>query len=306
VNQVSFARKAISPRLRADLFLFSAALIWGTGFVAQRVAAGSIGAFSFNGLRFLLAALVLLPFALRGWKRLDTRGWSGVGLLGLLLVAAAAFQQQGMIYTTAANAGFITGLYVVLVPIFLAILWRQPPRAVLWPAALIAGAGMFLLSTGGRMTPLNQGDALELAGAVLWAFQVILMGHLVKTIPPVQVAVGMNLVCGIVSLAIGFLFEPVINLALAQVGWAVVYTGIFSIGIGFTFQAIGQKEAPPADAAILLSLEALFAALFGWLLLSEVLTLVQWAGCMLMLTGMLLAQWSAFRPNGGFAKKAAD
>jgi drug/metabolite transporter (DMT)-like permease len=291
------SRKVITPRLRADLLLFSAAVIWGTGFVAQRVAAGEMGAFSFNGLRFLLAAAVLLPFARRAWKPLTAKGWLGVGLLGLLLVVAAAFQQLGMVYTTAANAGFITGLYVVLIPIFITIFWRQPPRAVLWPAALLAGAGMFLLSTGGSLTPMNQGDVLELAGAVVWAFHVILMGRLVRTIPPVQVAAGMNLVCGLVSLGVGLAFEGPLAAALGQVAWAVVYTGIFSIAIGFTFQAIGQTEAPAADAAILLSLEALFAALFGWMLLNELLTWVQWSGCMLMLAGMLLAQWDAFRPK---------
>jgi drug/metabolite transporter (DMT)-like permease len=299
MNRISLSsRNVLTPRLRADLLLLSAAVIWGTGFVAQRVAAGSIGAFSFNGLRFLLAALVLLPFALRSWKRLDRKGWAGVGLLGLLLVIAAAFQQTGMRYTTAANAGFITGLYVVLIPIFLSILWRQPPRAVLWPAAGMAAFGMYLLSTGGSLTPLNQGDALELAGAVMWAFHVILMGRLVRFVPPVQLMVGMNLVCGLVSLAIGFFFEPSILPALGGVAWAVVYTGIFSIAMGFTFQAMGQKEAPAADAAILLSLEALFAALFGWLVLNEVLSGVQWLGCILMLAGMLMAQWSLFRANG--------
>jgi drug/metabolite transporter (DMT)-like permease len=301
-NRYPFCSK-LSTRLRADLFLLSAAVIWGTGFVAQRVAAADIGAFSFNGLRFLLAAAVLLPFARRDWKRLDKKGWSGVGLLGVLLVGAAAFQQLGIAYTTAANAGFITGLYVVLIPIFMTIFWRQPPRVVLWPAALMAGAGMFLLSTGGRLTPLNRGDALELAGAVVWAFHVILMGRLVRSIPPVQVAAGMNLVCGAISLALGLAFEAPLGPAAGQVAWAVVYTGVFSIGIGFTFQAIGQKEAPAADAAILLSLEALFAALFGWMLLNELLTWEQWSGCMLMLAGMLLAQWSAFRPNG--ARSAA-
>jgi drug/metabolite transporter (DMT)-like permease len=292
MNRASFSSNSVfTPRLRADFFLLAAAVIWGTGFVAQRVAASSIGAFGFNGLRFTLAALVLLPFALRGWKKLDAKSWAGVGLLGLLLVAAAAFQQMGLEYTTAANAGFITGLYVVLIPIFLSIIWRQPPRAILWPAALMAAAGMYLLSTGGRLAPLNQGDALELAGAVIWAFHVILMGHLVRSIPPLHLMVGMNLVCGLVSMSTGLIFEPPILPALGGVAWAVIYTGLFSIALGFTFQAIGQKEAPAADAAILLSLEALFAAIFGWLLLGELLTGVQWLGCMLMLSGMLLAQW---------------
>jgi drug/metabolite transporter (DMT)-like permease len=300
-----FSNSVFTPRLRADLLLLSAAVIWGTGFVAQRIASASIGAFGFNGLRFLLAALVLLPFALRGWKRLDRKGWAGVGLLGLLLVAAAAFQQLGIRFTTAANAGFITGLYVVLIPIFLSILWRKPPRAVVWPAVAMAACGMYLLSTGGSLTPLNRGDALELAGAVIWAFHVILIGRLVRFVPAVQLMVGMNLVCGLVSLAIGFFFEPPILPVLGGVAWAVVYTGIFSIAMGFTFQAMGQKEAPAADAAILLSLEALFAALFGWLLLNEVLSGVQWLGCLLMLAGMLLAQGSLLWPNG-FRRRAVQ
>jgi drug/metabolite transporter (DMT)-like permease len=144
-----------------------------------------MGAFGFNGLRFTLAALVLLPFALRAWKNIDAKGLAGGRLAGVTAGRGGGFQQMGLVYTTAANAGFITGLYVVLIPIFLSIFWRQPPRAILWPAALIAG-GACTCSAPEGLAPMNQGDALELAGAVVWAFHVILMGRLVRSIPPLQ------------------------------------------------------------------------------------------------------------------------
>jgi len=280
-------------RLRADLALLLVAIVWGSAFAAQRLAAEQISAFTFNGLRFLVGALVLLPLTWRHWEHLDRRGLMGVALVGSVLFAGAAFQQLGLRYTTAGNAGFVTGLYVVLIPLILALGRKEPPRRGIWPASLLAATGMFLISTGGKIT-LKLGDIFELAGACMFALHVILIGVLVRRVEVLQLAVSQYLVCGLLSLLVGLGLGGSTLGSLASVWWAIVYTGIFSVGLGYTLQARAQKIAPPADAAILLSLEAVFAALFGWLLLDERLNAPQLLGCGLMLTAMILAQVSSF------------
>lgn len=288
-------------RLKADLALLAVAVIWGSAFVAQRLAAVEAGIYLFNGLRFLLAGLALAPLAasrlLTGpdMPGLSRKNMPGVILVGLLLVGGAALQQAGLKYTTAGNAGFITGLYVVIIPLLLALFWRQRLRWISWLGAIMAVIGLFLLSTGGQLR-LNRGDALELAGAVFWALHVIFTGRLVQRLDVLHFAVGQYLVCGLVSLAIGLAFEAHTFPRLAEVGWAIAYTGLISVGLGYTLQAVGQRVAPPADAAIILSLEAVFAALAGWIFLSETLGGLQLLGCGIMLLGMLLAQsytWSS-------------
>jgi drug/metabolite transporter (DMT)-like permease len=281
-------------RIKADLFLFLASLVWGSAFAAQRVAALQLNAFAFNGLRFLLGALILLPLAKGSWRQLDRQSVLGAGLAGLILFAGAAFQQVGMQFTTAGNAGFITGLYVVFIPLFLALGWRQRPGRSVWLASILAALGLFLLSTGGKLS-LTWGDSLELAGAVLWAFHVILIGHLARRMQILPLSIGQSLVCAVLNLLVAGLSEgSQAWRGLDLAWWAVIYTGIFSIGLGYTLQAAGQRVAPAADAAILLSAESVFAAFFGWLLLGEMLGPLQLLGCGLILAGMILAQARAF------------
>ena len=169
-------------RLKADLTLLAAAIVWGSAFVACRVAAKQLGPFLYNGFRFALGALTLLPFMgrrLRSLTRLDL--WGGV-LAGLLLFGGSTLQQKGLQFTTAGKAGFITGLYVVLVPLFLALVWGQRPRGSSWVASLAAAAGLYLLSAVEQLS-LSVGDALELAGAVVWALHVILISRLAHPSP---------------------------------------------------------------------------------------------------------------------------
>ena len=285
-----------SQRLQADLTLLLVALIWGIAFVAQRVAALSMSTYIFNGARFMLAVLVLLPFVWQGRASLRNWGWrhvGGVSLAGVLMFAGATLQQEGLRFTTATNAGFITGLYVVFIPLLLAFVWRQPPPRLTWAAALVAISGLYLLSTGGSIH-FALGDLLELICALMWALHVIVIGRLVNLTGALNLVVGQNIVCGMLSLALGAVVDPDAWQAIPAAWLPVLYTGVFSVGIGYTLQAYAQRTAPASDAAIILSLEAVFAALGGWLLLSERLAPLQLFGCGLMLAGMLLVQLKAY------------
>lgn len=289
-------------RLQADLILLLVAAIWGSAFVAQRVAAAQTGIFLFNGSRFLIGGLVLLPLVGRGEQRSltneETRGmptWVLVALAGALLFAAGNLQHYGLRFTTAANAGFITGLYVVFVPLLLVFIWRRRLVWQVWLAVMLAGIGIYLLSAPTRLH-FNPGDLLELAGALFWALHVLLIDHLVRRIRLVRLAVGQYLVCAVLNLLLAFGLEWNTLPGLLQVWWAVVYTGVLSVAVGYTLQAFGQRYAPPTDAVLLLSAEAVFAAVFGYLLLGELLEMSQIIGCVVIMGAILLAQ---LRPASG-------
>jgi len=278
-----------TERLRADLALLLVALIWGSAFVAQRIAGLYGSVFLFNGVRFLLSAAVLLPFV--PWKRRPlqpARGWAA--LAGFLLFAASALQQHGLRWTTAGNAGFLTSLYVVLVPFALWIGWRDRPRVVALVAVLLAGMGAFLLSTGGDYQ-IQAGDVFELAGAGLWALHVIVVGKYAGRAEVLAFSVGQFLVCALLNLAVGLPLEVDLLAGLVKLIGPILYTSLGSIAIGFTLQVWAQRHALPTDAALLLSLESVFAVIFGWLVLGETLSTLQGAGCGLILVGVLLVQW---------------
>ncbi len=275
-------------RLQADLLLLLTAAVWGSGFIAQRVAAPNLSIFFYNGLRFLLGALLLLPLIrFKLFIHQDDR--LGVALAGILLFAAGALQQAGMRTTTAGNAGFITGLYVVFVPIFLFLLWKERQRWNVWFSALLAVFGMFLLSSGLKFH-LAIGDSFEFIGAILWAFHVIVVSRSVKHMHPLHFAIGQFLVCAILNLFIGFVFEPASIQLVPTLWWTIIYNGIASVAIGFTLQGIGQKHAPPTDAALILSMESVFAAFLGYIFLHERFTTEQLIGCFLVMTAIILAQ----------------
>jgi len=285
-------------RLKADLTLFIIAIIWGTAFVAQRVA-GQLGSvYLFNGARYFLAGLVVLPFALRVGRvssptsqvlnlSYPREQYKWMFIAGVLLFIAAALQQAGMLSTTAGNAGFITSLYVVLVPMVLFFGWRERPHWLAIVAVALAVSGAFLLSTGGRFE-VRVGDALELVGALFWALHVSLLGKFASRFESMSFSVGQLLVCGILNLVLGvFIEQPVFTWSLAG---AAIYTAIFSLGLCYTLQVWAQRHTPPADAALILGLESVFAVLAGWLLLNETLTRIQILGCMLIFFAVGLSQ----------------
>jgi drug/metabolite transporter (DMT)-like permease len=282
-------------RLKADFALLFVTLIWGLAFVVQRYAAPQVGVFLFNGIRFLLGALVLIPLAIYSRK-----GHTGTTLInrefilssilaGILLFAGAAFQQAGLLFTTAGNAGFITGLYVIFIPIILALALRQSPRPVIWISAGLALCGLYLLSSGGVARP-NIGDLLVLVSALIWACHVILIGWIVLKVELLPFVIGQYLVCGVLSILAGNLFGSKTPVDMLNSWQVLIFTGVISVGIGYTLQAASQRIAPPADAAIILSAEAIFAAFFGWILLDEYLNGIQIFGCVIIFAGMLLSQ----------------
>lgn len=259
-------------RLKADLTLFFIAIIWGSAFVAQRVAGQMGSVYLFNGVRYILAGLVVFPFV-RLRTSMPREQFKWMFLAGFLLFIAAALQQAGMQFTTAGNAGFITSLYVVFVPFVVLFGWREKPHWMSVVAVGMAVVGAYLLSTGGKGMEVQRGDALELVGALFWALHVVVLGKFASRFEPMSFSVGQLLVCGLLNLTLGlFVEQPVFSWSLAG---AAVYTAVMSLGLCYTLQVWAQRHTPPSDAALILSLESVFAVLAGWLLLNELLTDIQ-------------------------------
>jgi drug/metabolite transporter (DMT)-like permease len=266
------------------------AIFWGSGFVFMRHAAGHGTIFYLNGSRFLLGGLLLLPFTrLKGAINRSNIGY--ISLAGIALFCASLFQQAGLVTTTAGNAGFITSLYVVIIPVVVWLIWRERPRSlfVTCVAVVLAILGGYLLSTGGSFHILS-GDLLILVGAFFWAMHVIVVGKGQIKIDPLPFALGQFLVCGLLNLLTGAIFEHPSSADILFVLPAILYTAIFSVAFGFTSQVIAQRYTPPNDAALILCLESVFAALFGWIFLHEGLQVVQLTGCALILGAVILVQ----------------
>lgn len=284
-------------RLKADLTLLLVSVIWGSAFVAQRVAGQMGSVYLFNGVRYLLAALVVLPFVgpLRVANppyKLPRAQFKWIFIAGFVLFIGSALQQIGVIYTTAGNAGFITALYVVLVPIVLFIGWRERLHWLSLAAVGLAVGGAYLLSTGGRFE-VRVGDTLELISALFWAFHVVILGKFASRFEAMSFSVGQLAVCGLLNLAIGVFVEPLPSLDW-RLGAAVVYTALFSLGLCYTLQIWAQRHTPPADAALILSLESVFAVLAGWWLLNETLAPIQILGCALIFAAVLFSQFKTW------------
>lgn len=280
--------------LRADLLMLLTAAIWGSTFVAQRLGMEEIGPFLYTGLRFALGALVLLPLLLhRPADRAplpppDRPLLLGGALLGLVLTCGINLQQVGLLFTSVTNSGFITGLYVIMVPL-LGLLVGQRAGTGTWLGAGLAVLGMALLSLGADFR-IASGDWLQLAGAVVWGVHVLLVGALASRHDPLRIAFLQFLTCALLSLLLAVLLEEIDVAAILRAGPAILYGGVIAVGIGFTLQVVAQKHAIASHAAIILSLEAVFAALAGALLLDESLPARGYLGAALMLAGMLVAQ----------------
>ena len=285
--------------VKSDALLLTTAIIWGFAFVAQRVGMDYVGPFTFNGIRFAIGSLSLLPLVLlssgqqtQSQHILPPAGMKtillGGAALGLALFSGASLQQIGLVYTTAGKAGFITGLYVIIVPI-LGLIWRQQPKIGTWIGAVLAAIGLYFLSVTEQFT-ISPGDLLVLIGAFFWAAHVLIIGWLSPRINPIKLAFSQYLACSILSLITAAIVEDISMQSIYQATIPILYGGLLSVGVAYTLQVVAQRDAHPAHAAILLSMEAVFAAIGGWLILGEIISARGLFGCALMLAGMLLSQ----------------
>ncbi len=296
-----------ASRLRANGLLTLTALIWGLAFSAQRSGMESLGPFAFNAARFALGALSVLPLLAASRRRAaaggpGTRPRLGAGkkaafaaTAGMVLFFGTSFQQAGLVTTTAGNAGFITCLYVVLVPIAgLAFGKRSGPR--IWIGAVVALAGLYVLGVeeGIKMT---KGDRLELVGAFFWTAHILVIARFGSLLDGLELAFGQYLVCSAMSLCGALAFEPAPFAGLAAAAVPIAYGGIMSTGVAFTLQIYAQKTAHPAHASIILSMESLFAAVGGIIILGESLTARLAIGGLLMLAGTIVSQTESGAPK---------
>jgi drug/metabolite transporter (DMT)-like permease len=311
--------------LRANLLMLVAAMIWGSAFVAQRLSFDAIGPFLFTGLRFLLGACVVLvllacvrPLTAAAKPRVE--GQSPAPLpapspassspvrstllrdgtwLGLVLAIAISVQQIGMQYTKIANAGFISSLYVVVVPLMGVVLRHQTALGT-WLGAALAAVGMYFLSVDEHFSMLY-GDWYQLAGALVISVQVVLVGRFARRHDPLVLALVQFVVCGLICSAIALALEPVRAADIVRAAPTILYGGALSVGVAYTIQVVAQKDAAPAHAAVIFSMEGVFAAFAGWLVLGETLTARAVFGCVLMLIGLIVCQvmplWHARRQS---------
>ena len=280
---------------KSEFLLMLAAIIWGFAFVAQRASVDHIGPFAFNAIRFALGAITLLPFNFLIKKSsskkhvYQSRHLKIGGLLaGILLFAGASFQQVGIVYTGAGNAGFITSLYVIMVPI-LGLLWRHKTSFLTWVGALFATLGLYFLSIQDKLT-LSKGDSIVLLAALFFAFHVIIIGLYSNKANPIMLSIVQFSICAVLSFSVSLITEETTWSGIKEVAIPLLYGGILSVGVAFTFQIIGQRKANSATAAIILSFESIFAAFGGWLILNEIFTIRDLIGASLMLAGIIISQ----------------
>jgi len=286
--------------LKSDLILFLVAFIWGLAFVAQRTGMEHIGPFTFNGLRFFLASLSLLPFIIFSKSKPlndkvhnEKENKSGLVKFGIIssifLFGGISFQQVGLVYTTAGKAGFITGLYVVIVPIFGLVLGLHKTKLSTWVGAVLAAIGMYFLSVTSQLT-ISYGDFLILMCSFCFAGHVLVIANFAKKYKVIHLSFIQSIICSFVSMIIAFIIEDVNIEGIINAGIPILYGGIFSSAIAYSLQIYAQKKSHPAHASIIMSFESIFAALAGWVILSEVFTQRAFFGCTLILIGMLISQ----------------
>lgn len=304
-------------RFRGALLLTLTALIWGTAFVAQSLGMDHLGPFTFNGVRNFVAALGLLPVILFLRRRQGEEGtdgaaprsrktlWLGGGLCGLALGVASSLQQIGIQYTTVGKAGFLTALYIVIVPL-LGLLFKKRVALPVWVSVVIAAAGTYLLSIKEDFT-IGSGDLFVILCAACFSVHILLVDRFSPAVSGVELSCVQFLVAGAFSTAVAFLVEtPDLHDILRSWG-PILYTGLISSGVGYTFQILGQKDTQPAVASLIMSLESVFAALSGWLLLGQGMTGREAFGCALVFAAVVLAQipFSALRGRRAARKKSA-
>jgi drug/metabolite transporter (DMT)-like permease len=284
-------------RLHADLLLLAAAAIWGLAFVFQKTAMAVIGPLTFIAARSIVATLALAPFAWQETRRnpagLRREVLHVAAAGGLAFFVAAAFQQYGLITATVTNAGFLTALYVVIVPFVTWVWHRKVPNAIVWTAATISFIGIWLLG-GATVGALSRGDILIIICAVFWALHLVVTARASEFDRPMVFTCVQFIVVALLAL-VGAGFTETVTLAQLQLVWLeIAYVGLLSSALTFALLTIALRHAPPAEAAVLVSTENLFSALAGAWLLGERLEILNWLGASLILVATLGVQLAPF------------
>ena len=283
-------------QLRGMLMLLAASFFWGTTFVAQILGMDGLGPYTYAAARFALGTLFMgaLWYAYRRKRAADRRAGtfrSGfcAGLpVGLAMFVGVTLQQVALLYTTAGKTAFITTLYIVLVPLATVLLGHRV-RAVQWGGAVLAFAGVYFLSAHGETT-INTGDLLVLICSFFWMAQILLIDRFARTVDAIELCWMQMIVCTVGSAVLAAVYETFVWMELWNAVVPIVYAGVLSCGVAYTCQILGQAYVEPTQAAILMSTEAIFAALAGWIVLGETMNAVQILGCVLLLGGALMAQ----------------
>lgn len=280
----------MNTRTKYNLLLVLTAMIWGSAFVAQK-SVGTIGGFTYNGIRTLLGGLVLIPiyFLLRKNKEMKTSIMGGI-FCGLALFIASNLQQFGINNTSASKAGFITSLYAIIVP-FLSVFLHKKIRPIVWVSVVISLAGLYLLNYSAEGLSINIGDIQLMLCALAFAFQILIIDHYSDHVNGVLMSATQFIVAGLLSIVCMFLFEkPQINDILAS-WWPIVYAGVFSCAIAYTLQIVGQRYVPPTEASLIFCLESVFSLLAGTIFLHERMKAINYIGCLLIFIAVVLSQW---------------
>ncbi|MFT2112387.1 DMT family transporter [Marinomonas sp. 2405UD68-3] len=276
----------------SHVMLWLTAIIWGFAFVAQSTGMENLGPYSFNAARFILATLSLIPllFIFPSKQSYDVKKLVIVGsIAGAILFIGSSFQQVGLLYTSAGNAGFITSLYIVLVPVFgLALSQKTTKNA--WIGIIVALVGFYILTVEPNFT-INYGDVLEFIGAIFWACHVLIIGYYARHLPAIPLSIIQCFIATILSIIFAVTTENNRMDDFKSAWLPLLYAGVASSSIAYTLQIIGQKKVSASISALILSTEAVFAVIGGWLFMGEILTSKAYLGCAFILLGMIISQW---------------
>ncbi|OUS17622.1 hypothetical protein A9Q97_01575 [Rhodospirillales bacterium 47_12_T64] len=290
-------------RLQANLLLLIAAVIWGSTFVVQQISMDLIGPMTFTAARFFLGLLVVAPLAIREWNKkkqlsnnsgprpLSNRDLLLMLFIGVILFIATIVQQIGIAHTSVTNAGFLTALYVPMVPLLGLIFFRSKPHWIVWIAIAFSFAGTTLISGVDTSLELGYGDSLILTSSIFWGLHVLLVGVVAaRTSMPLTLAAIQFAVTTIIAAIWALSTETMALAPLLSAFWFIAYAGIVSVGVAFTLQVIGQSHTAPADAALILSLETVFAASAGAIFLQERIGHTEMIGCAMILSAILMVE----------------
>lgn len=290
----------MKEQMKGSIFLLISTMIWGTAFVAQSVGMDYIEPFTFQTTRSFIAVIALFPVIwlmeqkkqdgktfLSRWA--DPKLWRTGILCGIALFLASGLQQVGLVYTDASKAGFITAMYIVLVPV-LGLFLGQKAGLNIWVSVVLAVAGLYLLSAFG-VSEVNIGDILLMGCALAFAVQIVLVDRLGQELDGLRLNFVQFLVNAVISCVVMFLFEKPVWQNITACALPLLYTGVLSSGVAFSLQILGQQRLAPAPASLIMSLESVFAVIAGWIILGQGLSPTELVGCALVFAGVILSQW---------------